>query len=67
MPPSEQPRDPALILKDIRAKTNMIGLQRHRQRTGEFKSMGAAMALQKLLRERKLLQGELPPLRLITE
>lgn len=63
--PPEAKRDPAEVLKDIRAKSKMIDNQRGRRNSGEFKSVNDAIALQRTLRERERLHKELPPLRLV--
>lgn len=63
--PTDAPRDPATVLKDIVAKTRMIDKMRSRAAKGEFKSIGDAIALQRTIRERTRLRQELPPLRLV--
>lgn len=53
------------LMQRIRAKTDLIVKQQNLADAGLFRSMGAALSLQKLRNERKALQGQLPPLRII--
>lgn len=62
---AEVPRDPEDILKDLRAKSKLICHQQRRADEGHFKSVGDAIGLQRLKRDRDRLLLELPPLRLI--
>lgn len=61
----EAPRDPEVILSEIRKKTNLIIKQLARRDAGKFKSAQDAATLQRLQHERQQLVLELPPLRLI--
>jgi hypothetical protein len=64
---TEAPKDPEALLSEIRAKSKLIRNLRVRRDKREFKSVGDAIALQKAERERKKLQAQLPPLRMVTD
>lgn len=59
------PRDPAGLLADIRKKTDSIVRQQRIADTEGFSCMGGAIALQRLRRDRSVLQRQLPPLRIV--
>lgn len=60
------PRDPSVVLSDLRKKNALIAKQLERRDSGKFKSVNDALTLQRLERERKQLLAELPPLHLIS-
>jgi hypothetical protein len=59
--------DHAETLATIRKKTDLAHRLRSKRDAGEFRSVGAALALQKVEQDIATLRRELPPLRLITE
>lgn len=61
-PPSA---DVQALMTRIRAKTDIIIKQQHIADTTGFDSMGGAMGLQRLRRERQGLQARLPALALV--
>ena len=61
MVPDASVPPPSEILAQLRAKSKLIVHQQERVDRGEFKSVGAAIGLQKLKREREQLRSELPP------
>jgi hypothetical protein len=65
MTTDETTRDPSTILSEIRKKSKLIHHLRTRANTGQFRSVGDAIALQRALRDREKLRGELPPFRLV--
>jgi len=57
---------PEDVLAAIREKSRLIAEQQAKADAGKFRgNMGAAIGLQRLLRDRKTLQAALPPLRLV--
>lgn len=58
-------RDVEELLSRVRAKSDLIVKQQRQADAGQFDTMGAALGLQKLRQDRKALQAELPPLRLV--
>lgn len=53
------------IMSRIRGKTDSILRQQADADAGKFTTIGAAIGLQKLRTERKVLQAQLPSLRLV--
>lgn len=65
MTEASQPRDPKAILSEIKAKTQIMLRLRKNRDDGKFRSIRAALGLQKIEQEIKQLRAELPPLTLI--
>lgn len=63
---SDTPRDPKSLLPTIQQQTDLIQRLRKQRDAGKFKSVGAAISLQKAENERRKLQAELPPLRIVS-
>lgn len=59
-------RDPSHILSAIHHQTDLIQRLRKQRDAGKFKSVGAAISLQKAENDRRKLQAELPALRIVS-
>jgi len=65
--PQDEPRDPQEVLRLIRKKTKVKAALTKRRDAGKFKSVSAAISLQKVEQEIVRLRSELPTLQLIPE